>query len=567
MSPAQLLAHFDRVAEAPRAVPRLRQFILDLAVRGKLVEQDASDPAVSGLLSSIRSDRPRSVSTGAGNQRPVPDLRSHEEWFEIPSTWRWVRLGAITQIVMGHSPPGDTYNKSGDGMPLINGPVEFTEGPFGKTVVNQYTTSPTNTCEEGDLLLCVRGSTTGRTNVAGFRACIGRGVAAIRPLFADAYVRLFIWSHRASIIAMGRGVAFPSISRQQIELLPVPLPPLSEQHRIVVKVDELMALCDRLEAAQAERERRRDRLVAASLKRLNQPPSNPEFKENVQFHFRHASRLLVGRTHIEDCRRAILNLAVLGRLVQQTNENEPATVLHGRLIAALSTNIEKRDMRIRKELSAARAGSFGEGIFPRSWLLTNFDSVNSIVSGVAKGRSLRGRPTAPYPYLRVANVQRGFLDLSVIKEIETTSDELERYRLRRGDVLMTEGGDWDKLGRAAIWNDEIHDCIHQNHIYRIRSANKEALLPAWIALFANSALGRSYFEDASKQTTNLASINMTQLRSCPLPLPPTAEQHRIVAKVDELMAICDRLEAQLETTQTESRRLLEAVLYKALAVA
>jgi type I restriction enzyme S subunit len=216
-------------------------------------------------------------------------------------------------------------------------------------------------------------------------------------------------------------------------------------------------------------------------------------------------------------------------------------------------------------LSSA-AGFFGD-VFPSSWVLTSFDAVNAIVSGVAKGKKLGGFKTVTHPYLRVANVQRGYLDLTVVKELEIRADEFTRYLLVRGDVLMTEGGDWDKLGRAAVWNEEVPSCIHQNHIYRIRSANKDELLPAWIALFANSLLGRSYFAEASKQTTNLASINMTQLRSCPLPLPSTAEQRRIVARVGELMTLCDRLEAQLTTVQAESHHLLEAVLHDNLAPA
>ena len=149
---------------------------------------------------------------------------------------------------MGQSSPGDTYNRSGNGVPLINGPVEFTSGPFGRTTGNQFTTAPRKFCEEGDLLICVRGSTTGRTNVAGFRACIGRGVAAISSSIDDEFIRLFIWKAREDILAMGRGIAFPSVSKKQLENLPVPLPPLAEQHRIVAKVDELMAVCDQLEA-------------------------------------------------------------------------------------------------------------------------------------------------------------------------------------------------------------------------------------------------------------------------------------------------------------------------------
>lgn len=166
---------------------------------------------------------------------------------------------------MGQSPPGDTYNKSDEGVPLLNGPVEFSTGPFGTTVVNQYMTASANFCEKGDLLICVRGSTTGRANVAGFRACIGRGVAAIRPYFDDAFIKLFIWKSRDFIITIGRGIAFPSASRKQIEDPVLPLPPLAEQHRIVAKVDELKSLCDRLQASLTSGEDARRRLLDALL--------------------------------------------------------------------------------------------------------------------------------------------------------------------------------------------------------------------------------------------------------------------------------------------------------------
>lgn len=256
MNPDSLLKHFDQINEASDAVPRLRRFILDLAVRGKLVEQDPNDKPVDSLISRLKFKRKHlakdrdSISVDALTE-------SAQGAFPIPRSWRWVRLGFVTNVVMGQSPPGETYNTRREGLPLINGPVEFTEGPFGITVLNQYTTSPTKLCNKGDLLLCVRGSTTGRTNVAGFDACIGRGVAALRPLYQDQFVRLFIWSWRDQIIEMGRGIAFPSISRPQIEDLAVPFPPRSEQHRIVAKVDELMALCEELEAVQAKQERRR----------------------------------------------------------------------------------------------------------------------------------------------------------------------------------------------------------------------------------------------------------------------------------------------------------------------
>jgi type I restriction enzyme, S subunit len=147
MNPDRLLAHFDRLADTPDAIPRLRRFMLDLAVRGKLVEQDPNDEPVSQLL--------RRLSASEDDHAEKSERAS----FVIPETWCWVKLGRIAKITMGQSPPGTTYNRVGNGIPLINGPVEFRDGPFGTTVINQYTTAPTNLCNKGDLLLCVRGST------------------------------------------------------------------------------------------------------------------------------------------------------------------------------------------------------------------------------------------------------------------------------------------------------------------------------------------------------------------------------------------------------------------------
>ena len=250
----------------PDQIKPLRQTILNLAVRGKLVVQDPTDEPAAELLKRIAKEKARHQA------KPVVDKQgSGLTAFEIPDGWAWTTLAGVSTVTMGQSPPGDTYNTHGEGVPLINGPVEFTEGPFGLTVVNQYTTAPTNFCEKGDLLICVRGSTTGRTNVAAFRACIGRGVAAIHSSFEDGFVRLFLWKARYDIIEMGRGIAFPSVSKKQIEDLAFPLPPLAEQQRIVAKVDELMALCDRLEAALTTVDTTRSRLLEALLHEALEP--------------------------------------------------------------------------------------------------------------------------------------------------------------------------------------------------------------------------------------------------------------------------------------------------------
>ena len=321
----RVLAHFERISEAPDAITRLRQFILELAISGRLVAQLQVDDSVVTLLARIRTLR--LVAKTPSTRASAPDATGvgHPVAPSMPAGWQLVRLGDLSDVVMGQSPPGSTYNKAGEGLPLINGPLEFSRGPFGKTVVNQYTTAPTNVCEEGDFLLCVRGSTTGRTNVAGFRACIGRGVAAICAYLVEDYVRLFIWSRRSLIIEMGRGIAFPSISRQQIQSLAVPLPPLAEQNRIVAKVAELMTLCDRLEAAKKEREQRRDRVVMASLARLNQSTDAPSFREHGRFHLEHLPQLVTTHAHVQQLRESVLDLACQRAALAQEQGDKAAS--------------------------------------------------------------------------------------------------------------------------------------------------------------------------------------------------------------------------------------------------
>jgi type I restriction enzyme S subunit len=159
-----------------------------------------------------------------------------------------------------------------------------------------------------------------------------------------------------------------------------------------------------------------------------------------------------------------------------------------------------------------------------------------IVSGITKGRRLNGKPTREVPYLTVYNVQDRALRLDQVKTIEATEDEIERYRLKKDDLLLTEGGDPDKLGRGTLWNDELPESIHQNHIFRVRLRSSE-LDAAFLNWLVGSERGKRYFLRSAKQTTGIASINMGQLRSFPLLLPPLAEQRRIAAILDAADAL------------------------------
>lgn len=183
---------------------------------------------------------------------------------------------------------------------------------------------------------------------------------------------------------------------------------------------------------------------------------------------------------------------------------------------------------------------FGDSVTnPRKWPDgKKLGDVAEIVSGVTKGRPLKGQSARTVPYLAVSNVQDRHLDLEVVKEIEATEDEIRAYRLRRDDLLLTEGGDPDKLGRGTLWADELQECIHQNHIFRVR-AESRVIRPVFLSWLVGSARGKQYFLRSAKQTTGIASINMTQLRGFPLLLPPVALQDDFASRaaaVDKLKA-------------------------------
>lgn len=191
---------------------------------------------------------------------------------------------------------------------------------------------------------------------------------------------------------------------------------------------------------------------------------------------------------------------------------------------------------------------------PSTWKATTLDLHAEVRTGVAKGKKGLMNPIS-FPYLRVANVQDGHLDLSEVKTIDIEKRDADRYRLEEGDVLLTEGGDYDKLGRGAVWRGQIPHCLHQNHVFSVRP-NRHDLLSEFLAYQAGSAYGKQYFQSCSKQSTNLASINSTQLRQFPLLLPTLAEQHAIIRVLGIWDAAIDGVDALIAAKQRYIRGML-----------
>ena len=185
-----------------------------------------------------------------------------------------------------------------------------------------------------------------------------------------------------------------------------------------------------------------------------------------------------------------------------------------------------------------------------------------ITGGITKGRKLENSETIFLPYLRVANVQNGYLDLTEVKQIELKKSKVRQYLLSFGDVLYTEGGDRDKLGRGTIWRNEIENCVHQNHVFKARIDSEKAL-PLYVAYWSMTTPVRNYFYAKGKQSVNLASINKTVLSALPIPLAPIEQQKRIVTEIEDKLSVCDSIEKILDTALQQAETLRQSILKKA----
>jgi type I restriction enzyme, S subunit len=189
----------------------------------------------------------------------------------------------------------------------------------------------------------------------------------------------------------------------------------------------------------------------------------------------------------------------------------------------------------------------------------NLDSLANVAGGIALGASVPSGASVVLPYLRVANVQDGYLAMDDVKTLRVSASSVERFRLKRGDVLLTEGGDFDKLGRGAVWDGRIDPCIHQNHVFRVRCYESK-LLPEFLALYMASPEGRAYFLRIAKQTTNLATISSSQLKAMPVPCLPLTEQRRIIAVIDAVSEQERAFEASIAKLRSLKRGLVDDLL-------
>jgi type I restriction enzyme S subunit len=565
MNAEQLLQHFERISEAPEAIPRLRRFILDLAVRGKLVEQDPSDEPASELLKRIAAEKAR-----LSPKRTVLSVAQDEVPFELPSGWSWSRIGEVcSKTGSGSTPRGgkDVYKKTGTiflrSQNVYNDGLRLNDVVYIDNVTDERMSG--TRVLPGDLLLNITGGSMGRCCLVpedAEDANVSQHVAIMRAAFrgTERFLHKLVLSpyFQAFVSAEQTGAGRGGLPKNKMDKIVVALPPLAEQHRILAKVDKLMSLCDQLEAAKAKREQFRDRLVGASLQGLNQPAEEEEtFREHARFTFKNLPRITTRSDHIKQLRQTILNLAVRGKLVEQDPSDESAAELLKR-IAVEKQRLVKEGRFKSLENEPVREVTALPFAIPTNWSWCYLDDVAVIARGGSPRpiKSFLTDEPSGIPWIKISDSTRGSVYINETKE-RIKHEGLASSRLViPGDLLLSNSMSY---GYPYITN--IEGCIHDGWLV-IRTPQ---------GLVNKLFLHKVFLSDHAKLAFSIAAsgavvqnLNAEKARLLLLPFPPLVEQNRIVAKVDKLMAICDKLEEQITVTEQDSRGFLESVLVDAL---
>lgn len=479
MNPAQLLSHFDRISDAPDAVPRLRHFIFDLAVRGKLVGQNQKDEPASELLKRIQAEKVRLVK--AREIRTPRELEASNEKdapFPLPTGWAWCRLSEIGAIIGGGTPPsGDLDNFTDGGSEVawltpadLGKRAELYVSHGARDLTQQGLRSSSATLMPKGSVLFTSRAPIGYTAIAANEVSTNQGFKSVVPYILDCnlYIAVYFRAFAKWIDGKASGTTFREVSGKIVGNLPFPLPPLVEQHRIVAKVDELMALCDRLERAQAERESRRDQLAASSLHRLNNGADADAFREHARFYFNRLPRLTTRQEHIQQLRQTILNLAVRGKLVPQDPNDEPASELLKRIQAEKARLVKAGEAKEQKQ-QCVDADINKPFDIPKTW---RWVSLGEIAFGFRYGTSVKCsyEPTGQ-PVLRIPNIDNGRISIEGLKFGPLSAREAKDLQLQLGDILMVRSnGSLNLVGRPALVEAHAVGFCYAGYLVRVRTS-------------------------------------------------------------------------------------------------
>lgn len=567
MTVETFITNFGYLADAPNGVRKLRELILQLAVQGKLVPQDPKDEPASGLLERIEAEKARLVKEKIIRKTKIEPITPEDKSFELPPTWEWVRFGSIAQ----HN-AGKTLDK-GRNKGQLRDYITTSNLYWGFFDLNNVRKMPIEdneldrcTARKGDLLI-VEGGEAGRAAVwtKDYDVCFQNHIHRAR-FYGDIdpfYVYRFFEKLNLSgeIGQYRKGVGISNMSGKALASIAVPLPPLEEQKRIVAKVDQLMALCDELETRQQKQQQRRVRLNNATLDALLTAREPVEFADHWQRISTNFDLLYDHPVTIAKLRAAILQLAVQGKLVPQDPNDEPASVLLERIKAEKERLVEEKVIRKEKLLLGIGSTSI-PFILPENWEWVRLGTICKVIE---YGTSQKSHDhSSGVPVLRMNNIEGGRVNRKNLKYVNAQIKDLPKLFLKSGEILFNRTNSYELVGKAGVFEGEDDTFTFASYLIRA-TLFQEHIIPT----FVNFSLNSSYFritqiEPEITQQCGQANFNGTKLKSTLVPLPPIAEQHRIVAKVDQLMTLCDELEVKLNQTQQHSGKLMEATVQQLL---
>ena len=477
----------------------LKNSILQLAIQGKLVEQRRSEGTAEELYKQIQAEKQALIKAGKiKKEKPLPELTEDEIPFEIPESWKWVRLGSAFCLEMGQSPDGTSVSETTDGMEFHQGKVFF-----GKQYLQQSpqrTSAPTKIAEPNSVLLCVR-APVGKVNITTRRICIGRGLCSVLPVAgvgAD-FVFYLLATFENTFIRQATGTTFIAITGEIVKNQPIPLPPLAEQKRIVAKIEELLPLIERYEKAWSRLE-----------------DFNKRFPVDMQ--------------------KSILQMAIQGKLVEQRPEEGTGEELCRQIQAEKQALIKAGKIKKEKPLSEITEDEIPFEI-PESWKWVRIGEVFSIVNGFTP---LKSNPefwtNGEIPWFTIEDVHRqGRFISSTEKYISKKALSKNTERIVPPDSVLlcctASVGEYAYTKIPLTTNQQFNAFVTKPEFVN-------AVFPMFVYEFAKT-LKDTLIRNAGKTTFNFLSVGKLSLLL--FPLPPLAEQKRIVARLEELLPLCERL--------------------------
>lgn len=553
-------------------IKKVRELILELAVRGKLVPQDANDEPASALLKRIQAEKAKLIANGRiKKDKSLPLISEDEKPFDLPKGWEWVWLGNTGKIFNGNSINEDEklekYTNLKNGYPFIaTKDVGYgrDELDYKNGVLIPFENENFKIAHKGAVLICSEGGSAGKKiGMTEVDICFGNKLYAnevwtgLAPQFlfyvyqAPCFFELF--SKRMTGIIGG-------ISMSEFLTIPVPVPSENEQNRIVAKVNELMELCDQLETQHCDAAEVHEKLVSNLLDTLTQSQSAKDFETNWQRISAYFDILFTTEASIDTLKKTLLQLAVMGKVVPQDPKDEPASVLLKRIQAEKMKLIAEG--KIKKGEPFPTIGDKEISFeLPRGWewvrLQDLLDPSRDISYGVIK---LGSEPkTGGVHTLRCSDVKPGFIDLSCVRRV---SEEIEmdyiRTRLNGGEILLNIRG---TLGGVAL----VDPILKGYNVAREVSVIPISSLLSGV--FLVNVMQSIYFWNAildGLRGIAYKGLNLGALRLFAIPLPPISEQYRIVAKVDELMGLCDQLKARIIEAGQIQQKMADVVVEQAV---